>query len=182
MLAKDLGQGGDSFREADGTSRAPRRTMIMNAVRGLVGACDHGRAARRANRAGNIATRKTHSLFCEGIDVRGLALVDLVAVTVDPSRHVLDENPEDVGLFGGLGGKREARGEEAEEEAEAQASHERALWVSSIGLPSAKCLRLFFWANPERRLGGHADRVPPLMAALGRGYFAPSPKNAFKIR
>ena len=58
--------------------------MIVQSGSGLIGAGDHGGAAGRADRAGDVAAGEADAPGCEGIDVGSLVRVDFVPVAPDP--------------------------------------------------------------------------------------------------
>ncbi len=116
VFPKDLREGGNPLGKMDRPGPGAGGAMIVKPRGGLVGSRDHGGTAGRAHRAGDVTPGEAHPLVREGIDAGRLALVHLVPVAVDPRRHVLDEDPEDVRpAFSRISMKPEER-EEAEEQ------------------------------------------------------------------
>ena len=98
----------------DGALLGSGRTVIVQSGSGLIGAGDHGGAAGRADRAGDVAAGEADALGGERINVGRLALVDRVPVASNPRRHVLDEDPEDVQPALGMAGPTSEQEQQAE--------------------------------------------------------------------
>ena len=111
MLAEELGNSGYSLWEFNRAGLAPGGTVVVQPGSGLVGPGDHRRAAGRADRAGNIAPCEQDPLGCKGVDIGRGTAVDGVSVASQPRGHVLDEDPENVGLARGRSRHRQGRNE-----------------------------------------------------------------------